>query len=175
MMVAKIKSAAMRPRLFVRNSLRAIVRANVEVTFLFDFPILVRFPCSAFALGSRDDGLCLREGAGGFKRRNLLQREYLVALDRDPQTVCSVRPRLDAHDRALEHYDGLRNLSDDDEAFPQLGGPLAQHKEAARAEIFEYRVDAELLAVRREVERERWERAAYARLSALLDRVKVFQ
>src|SRR5919205_3252161 len=110
--------------------------------------------------------LCLRESAGGFKRRDLLQREYLVALDRDPQTVGSVLLLLDAHDRALKHYDGLRNLCDDDEALPQLGGPLAQRVEAARAEIFQHRVDAELLTVWREVERERGERAAYASLGA---------
>jgi hypothetical protein len=67
------------------------------------------------------------------------------------------------------------NLRDDDEALAQLGGPLAQHVEAARAEVFENRVDAEPLAVGREVECERRERAAYARLAPPLDDANVFE
>jgi hypothetical protein len=94
---------------------------------------------------------------------------------RDPQTVRSVLLPFDAHDRALKHYRGLRNLRDDDETFPQLGGTLKQHVEAARAEIFENRVDAQLLAAGREVERQRGEWAAYACLLAALDHTKVFQ
>jgi hypothetical protein len=151
------------------------VRAVVEVVWDFGFHIRFSFSSFGFRLGSRDDGLCLRKGAGGFKRRNLLQREYLVPLDCDPQTVGSVLLRLDTYDRALEHYGGLRNLCDDDEALPQLGGTLAQHVEAARAEIFENRVDAELLAVRREVESDCREGAAYARFAAAFDYTKVFQ
>jgi hypothetical protein len=106
---------------------------------------------------------------------DLFQREYLVSLHRDPQTVRPVLLLLDTNDRALKHHNGLRNLRYDDEALAQLGGPLAKHSEAARAEVFENRVDAEPLALGREVERERRERAAYARLVSPLDYTDVFQ
>jgi hypothetical protein len=118
--------------------------------------------------------LSLRNSAGGFKRRNLLQREYLVTLDRDTQTVRSVRLPFDTYDRALEHYDGLRNLRDDDEPFAEFGRTLAEHVETARAEVFENRVDAELLAARGKVERNRREGAAYARIPTAFDQNKVF-
>src|SRR5215207_11106701 len=98
---------------------------------------------------------CRSRGVAGVSSGNLLQREYLVALYGDPQTVSPVLLRLDAYDRALKHYGGLGNLSYDDEAFAQLGGALKQHSEAARAEVFENRVDAQPLALGREVERER--------------------
>src|SRR4051812_48640439 len=172
--MAKIKSAATRPRLFAENRFRVNVRAVVEVVRGFLFLIRFSFSSFGFRRGSRDDDFLspqVRVDLSG----NLLQREYLVPLYRDPQTVRSVLLRLDTYDRALKHYSGLRNLSDDDETFPQLGGTLKQHVEAARAEIFENRVDAELLAVGREVERQRGEWAAYARLGPALDHTKVFQ
>jgi len=166
----------MRPRLFERNSLRALVRAVVEGAWELFF--LIRFSVFLVRLSPWGQELTavISRVSAGVSGGNLFQREYLVALHRDPQTVRPVLLLLDANDRALKHYSGSRNLRDDYEALAQLGGAFEQHAEAARAEVFDYRVDAELLAVRREVERDRRERAACARLAAaLFDRTKVFQ
>jgi hypothetical protein len=164
----------MRPRLPDRAILPARVRALFEVVWEFVFRISFWFFLVRLSPWGQEMMALKSPRTRGGSSGNLLQRKNLVALDCDPQTVCSVPLLLDAYDRALEHYNGLRNLRDDDELFAQLGRTLTEHKEAARAKVFQNRVDAHLLATGREVEHKRGERAAYARLSTSLDRVKVF-